>query len=208
MSLPIKIKTALQQGNPLWAEAITNIAGWNAWVQIHPIMRGGRTYRQALDEWTSNRQANEPYDNTISSYNVVYEHFIIGTGEEATQELSDKIKEESLTFFNFLESSYLNFLTQHGINKKEKRRKCRIEFQEWFSQDRMANSIMDLVITVDNEDRLEVNHRLFVNSREEVIAENDGDLFAIISKWVSDLNNFQIGIAKDDDPRLYSRRWM
>lgn len=204
----MKIKTALQKGNPLWAEAITNIAGWYAYVEIHPIMRGGRTYIQALDEWTSTRQANEPYDNTISSYNVVYEHFIIGTGEEATQELSDKIKEESLTFFNFLESNYLSFLTQHGINKKEKQRNCSISFQEWFSQDRMANNIINLDITVDNKDRLEVKHRLFVTRREEVIAENDDDLFAIISKWVSDLNNFQIGIAEDDDRRLSSLRWM
>jgi hypothetical protein len=59
-------------GESLEAEVTASRPGWRAWVVVEPVMRGGRSYKQALEEWTPTRVHATPYDPTIQWLEVRY----------------------------------------------------------------------------------------------------------------------------------------
>ena len=72
MVLPERIETLLHRGEALAAELPRPRDGWRAWVWIKPMMKSGRTYAEALEEWTRTRVAQASYDGTISYFVVRY----------------------------------------------------------------------------------------------------------------------------------------
>jgi hypothetical protein len=72
MTLAPEIMALLHQGRTLAARAIPRRKGWHAWIWVRPLMRCGRTFQQAIEEWTRTRHAAAQYDGTIQRFQVRY----------------------------------------------------------------------------------------------------------------------------------------
>jgi hypothetical protein len=83
MVLPQKVKDLFHRGEVLAAEVTAERAGWRAWICVKPIMNAGRTYAQAIEEWTRTGVAEVAYDDTIS-------HFIVRHVELSEWHLDDR----------------------------------------------------------------------------------------------------------------------
>src|SRR5205085_234262 len=72
MAIPPEMLSLLRQGEALAARAPALREGWSAWVWVRPLMRGGRTFRDAVRDWTLSRAASAPYDEEIERFEVRY----------------------------------------------------------------------------------------------------------------------------------------
>jgi hypothetical protein len=72
MALPLRVQNAFRYGHSLAAEVTPRKPGARAWVRVKPILRGGKTEQQVREGWTLTRQADAPYDGTVSKYLVRY----------------------------------------------------------------------------------------------------------------------------------------
>lgn len=72
MALPQRVKDLLHRGEVLAAEVPSERDGWRAWICVKPVMKAGRTYARAIEEWTRTRVADDSYDDTIAHFIVRY----------------------------------------------------------------------------------------------------------------------------------------
>ncbi len=67
-----EVMALLHQGCTLAARVPARREGWRAWVWLRPVMRCGRTFREAVREWTRTRYATGSYDEGIDRFQVRY----------------------------------------------------------------------------------------------------------------------------------------
>lgn len=72
MALPQRVNDLLHRGEVLAAEVPSERDGWRAWICVKPVMKAGRTYAQAIEEWTRTGMAEASYDDTIAHFIVRY----------------------------------------------------------------------------------------------------------------------------------------
>ena len=72
MALPQTVQALLHRGEVLAAELPARRDGWRAWICVKPVMKDGRTYAQAIEEWTRTRVAETLYDDTIAHFIIRY----------------------------------------------------------------------------------------------------------------------------------------
>jgi hypothetical protein len=72
MALPPEVLALLRQGRILAARVPARQEGWHAWVWVRPVMRCGRTFQDAVREWTRTRSAAGSHDETIDGFEVRY----------------------------------------------------------------------------------------------------------------------------------------